>query len=95
MAVLPLLIGGSSASFEEISSLCEMPARCSIAPESEDLGQEVKVLLYGRSKRTYKIFYSIAYETSSTGVVRIFHVRHWARKPLTKNELEELVDDEA
>jgi hypothetical protein len=79
----------------EIASLSEMPARCPAAPESEDLGQEVRVLLHGRSKRLYKIYYAIDYETPSAGMVRVFHVRHWARKPLTNDELEELMDDDA
>ena len=78
---------------DDIASLKEMPARCSVAPESEDLGQEVRILLHGRRKRTYRIYYTIDYETPSTGRVRVFHVRHWAREPLSEDELQELIDD--
>jgi plasmid stabilization system protein ParE len=78
---------------DDIASLKEMPARCPVAPESEDLGQEVRILLHGRRKRTYKIYYAIDNETSSAGRVRVFHVRHWARKPLNEDELQELIDD--
>jgi plasmid stabilization system protein ParE len=41
---------------DEIDSLKNMPARCSIAPESEELGREVRLLLHGRRNRTYKIY---------------------------------------
>lgn len=78
-----------------IASLGEMPARCSLAPEAEELGHEVRLLLHGRRNRTYKIYFDIRYETSSGGVVRVFHIRHWARQPLTQEELEELMDGEA
>ena len=36
----------------DIASLKEMPARCPVAPEAEELGQEVRILLHGRRKRT-------------------------------------------
>ena len=78
---------------DEMASLKEMPERCIVASESEELDHEVRVLLHGRKNRTYKIYFSIRQETSSEGTVSIFHVRHWARKPLTTEELEELMDD--
>jgi plasmid stabilization system protein ParE len=82
-----------NAVIDDISSLKDMPARCPIAPESEDLGEEVRLLLHGRKNRTYKIYFAIHYETSSTGTVRVFHVRHWARKALNPDELQELMDE--
>ena len=41
---------------DQIDTLKEMPERCQIAPESEDFGQPVRVLLFGRKNRTYKVF---------------------------------------
>ncbi len=38
-----------------IATLKEMPARCPVAPESEELDREVRVLLYGRKNRRYKV----------------------------------------
>lgn len=35
-----------------IATLREMPARCSLAPEAEELGHEVRLLLHGRRHRT-------------------------------------------
>jgi hypothetical protein len=85
--------GGFNGMVNDIASLKDMPARCPIAPESEDLGDEVRVLLHGRKNRTYKIYFAIHYETPSTGTVRVFHVRHWARRPLIPDELQELMDE--
>ena len=41
---------------DRMATLEEMPERCPIAPESEEIGQPVRVLLYGRKNRTYKVF---------------------------------------
>jgi plasmid stabilization system protein ParE len=78
---------------DEIASLKELPQRCPIAPESEELGQEVRVLFFGRRNRRYKVYFSITHQTPTTGLVSIFHIRHWAKQPLSNEELDELVDD--
>ena len=41
----------------DIASLRELPARCAVAPESKDLGQEVRTLLHGRRAHTYKVYF--------------------------------------
>jgi len=71
-----------------------MQSRALIADESEDLGEEVRLLLYGRRNRRYKIHYSIRYKGPSTGTVRVFHVRHWARKSLSAAEVEILMEED-
>ncbi|MCX6591686.1 MAG: type II toxin-antitoxin system RelE/ParE family toxin [Acidobacteria bacterium] len=76
---------------KSISALSRMASRCPLAPESAELGQEVRVLLHGRKGRTYKIFYGVQHESRTSGIVRVFHVRHWARKPLPGEELELLL----
>ena len=82
-----------SGMMQAIATLREMPARCSLAPESQELRHEVRLLFHGRKNRAYRIYFDIRYDTPSGGVVRVFHVRHWARRPLTNDELEELMDD--
>ena len=72
----------------EIRTLSESPMRCAIAPESRDAGVDVRLLLHGRRHRQYKIYYVID-ETRAT--VSVVHVRHWARQPLGRDELEELL----
>lgn len=75
---------------DSIASLARMPARCPVAAESQELGREVRVLLHGRRNRVYKVYFSIRLTTPSTGTVTVLHVRHWARKPLTPEELESM-----
>lgn len=77
-----------------IATLQEMPSLCPVAVESAELGQVVRVLLHGRRNRTYKIYFSTKQDGQASGVVYVFHVRHWARKPVTDDELEELMDDQ-
>jgi plasmid stabilization system protein ParE len=75
---------------DAIRSLGELPTRCPIADESEELQNEIRLLLHGKRSRRYKIYFAIHHESET---VRVFHVRHWARRPLTDQELEELMDD--
>jgi len=70
-----------------IRSLGEMPNRCPLAGESDNLQTEVRLLLHGKRSRRYKVYFAIHHESAT---VRVFHIRHWARKPVEKSELEEL-----
>jgi plasmid stabilization system protein ParE len=76
-----------------IRTLEHSPHRCHIAEESEEFGQEVRVLLYGKRNRRHKVYYSVQPTTPSTGTVRIFHVRHWARRSLDPDQLRKLIGD--
>jgi plasmid stabilization system protein ParE len=78
-----------------IQTLEDMPSRCPVADESEELGQEVRLLLYGKRNRKYKVYYSIRKRTVSTGTVQVFHVRHWARSSLNTDQLRQLMGDPA
>ena len=69
---------------EAIGSLRRLAARCPVAAESADLGFEVRRLVYGRRNRGYKVYFAIH---DATETVRIFHVRHWARRLLASREL--------
>ena len=77
-----------------IASLSEMPERCALAPEAEELGDAIRLLLHGRKNRSYKIYFKVQRESQTNGKVLVFHVRHWARRPLTEDELDELMDDQ-
>jgi plasmid stabilization system protein ParE len=76
-----------------IHTLEDMPSRSPLADESEELGQEVRLLLFGKRNRKYKVYYSIRQRTVSTGTVQVFHVRHWARKSLHTDHLRLLMGD--
>jgi len=67
-----------------------MPARCPVAEESGDLQTEVRLLLYGKRARRHKIYFAIHGESAT---VRVFHIRHWAMKPIEADELAELMSE--
>jgi plasmid stabilization system protein ParE len=71
---------------EAIFSLEKFPGRCPTAPESKFLGREIKQLLYGKQRQTYRIFFEIL---EAEKVVRIYRIRHGSRKWITKEEFEE------
>jgi plasmid stabilization system protein ParE len=75
---------------ETIFSLENFPIRCSLAPESEDIGKEIRQLLYGKRGRTYRIIFAITRdEQAGEGVVRIFRIWHGARERIEASEIEE------
>jgi plasmid stabilization system protein ParE len=75
---------------EAIYGLERMPARCSVAPESKDVGIMIRQLLYGKKARTYRILFAIGHDSSTDeDVVRIFRIRHSARLKATPDELQQ------
>jgi len=68
-----------------IATLQEKPRRCNLAVESEIFPEEVRQLLYGKSKNIYRVLFAIR-DTK----VYVLYVRHSAQAPLTVDELEEL-----
>jgi plasmid stabilization system protein ParE len=75
---------------DAIRSLRELPGRCALAEEAEDLQTDVRVLFHGKRNRRYKVYFAIHHESQT---VRVFHVRHWAMKPAEADELEDLMDE--
>jgi len=68
----------------EIATLQEKPRRCSLAVEHEIFSEEVRQLLYGKSKNIYQILFTIRDAT-----VYVLYVRHIAQAPLTIDDLDD------
>lgn len=64
--------------------LDQHPERCPVAAESIDPDHPVRVLSYGRKPHVYRVFFTVDHDS---GVVRVVHVRHGARRPPTSDEL--------
>lgn len=71
-----------------IYSLEEMPNRCAKAPESHELGVEIRQLLYGKRPGVYRVLFMLAGD-----VARVLHVRHGARKSLEADDIEGLGEE--
>jgi plasmid stabilization system protein ParE len=67
---------------EALSTLEQSPNRCGIAPESEQIGQEIRQLLYGRRGGVYRALFVI-----EKNEVHLLHIRHTARNTMTSKEL--------
>jgi plasmid stabilization system protein ParE len=75
-----------------IETLRQTPQRCPLAEESRQLRTEVRLLLYGKRNRRYKVYFAIHEETET---IRVLHVRHWARRPAGAGDLDDLTDGAA
>ena len=57
-----------------------MPRRCALAPEHENYNEEVRQLLYGRGRSTYRILFRVVNtDEQEEGLVRVLHVYHGAQ----------------
>lgn len=56
---------------DAIDSLSAYPERCSLAPESETFGKEIRQLMYGKHQGTWRILFEVRGDT-----VYVLHIRH-------------------
>lgn len=66
-----------------IATLQEKPHRCVLAVEQDIFPEEVRQLLYGKSKNVYRVLFTIR-----DMMVYILYVRHTAQAPMTVDDLE-------
>jgi plasmid stabilization system protein ParE len=66
---------------EVLQTLKNSPARCGVAPESAQIGQEIRQLLYGRRDGVYRALFVIRGRE-----VHVLHIRHGARDTMTSEE---------
>ncbi|MDJ0845188.1 type II toxin-antitoxin system RelE/ParE family toxin [Crocosphaera sp.] len=64
-----------------IKSLEKMPKRCPLARENQYFSQEIRQLLYGKGRNTYRIIFTVI-ENQDSSFVRILHVRHAVQRSL-------------
>ena len=76
-----------SGLIDAIFSLEEMPTRCQIIPEAEEIGQPIRQLLYGKRSGTYRILFDMQ-ENSEEGLrVRVLRIWHGARDRIKAEDL--------
>ena len=64
-----------SGLLQAIESLAQMPKRCPLGRENQYFSQEIRQLLYGRGRNSYRILFTILDE-QNVSTVRILHIRH-------------------
>ena len=67
-----------------LQTLEHFPARCATAPESEQIGQEIRQWIYGRRAGAYRALFVIQKDE-----VHILHIRHAWRNTMTPKEFSE------
>lgn len=63
----------------KIETLRKSPLRCPVDPDSAVYGEEVRVLLYGKRRGTYRVLLAVRDKT-----VHVLTVRHAARQRLSE-----------
>jgi len=79
-----------SGLLQAIESLSQMPKRCPLAKENQYFSQEVRQLLYGKGRNSYRILFTIL-EGQEVSTVRILRIRYGAQ--LTLGEEPENTDN--
>jgi plasmid stabilization system protein ParE len=74
--------------FRAMRTLNEEPTRCHLAREAAVLGMDIRQLLYGDRRSGYRILFVVRDDC-----VLVLHIRHGARRSLTRREVRELLDD--
>jgi plasmid stabilization system protein ParE len=75
--------------FAAILSLETLPSRCPIISEAEEIGHEVRHLLYGKRSRTYRIIFDIQEQSDEGPRVRVLRIWHGARDRVSVEHLAE------
>lgn len=76
-----------SGLFEAVFSLQELPHRCPLIPEAEELGAAVRQLLYGKRHGVYRIIFDVWETPQHQGQVRILHIRHSAQDKVRPEDI--------
>ncbi|WP_293092646.1 type II toxin-antitoxin system RelE/ParE family toxin [Moorena sp. SIOASIH] len=77
----PRLAFGMRLLLKAIESLSQFPKRCPLARENKYFSQEIRQLLYGRGRNSYRILFTIL-ELPERATVRILHIRHASQQTL-------------
>ncbi len=72
--------------FAAISSLDNLPTRCPVIPEANELGYPVRHLLFGKGNGVYRIIFYVLEDERQVRVLRIWHA---SRDAITASDVAE------
>ncbi|MCX6020594.1 MAG: type II toxin-antitoxin system RelE/ParE family toxin [Chloroflexi bacterium] len=76
--------------FAAIQTLEQMPSRCPVIPEAEELGHLARHLIYGQRASAYRIIFDVQEESEEGRRVRVFRVWHGARDAVIAADIADL-----
>ena len=74
--------------FAAIAALAEMPDRCQVIPEADELGYPVRHLLYGKRTGQYRIIFDLQEESEEGPRVRVLRIWYASRNAISKADIE-------
>ena len=73
--------------FAAIRTLADMPARCPVIPEADELGAPLRHLLYGRRTSVYRIIFDLQEDADEGPRVRVLRIWPGVRDALTAEDI--------
>jgi plasmid stabilization system protein ParE len=73
--------------FAAIQTLEEMPTRCPLIDETEELGYVIRHLLYGKRPSIYRIIFDIQEKSEEGPRVRVLRIWHGSRDAITLDDI--------
>jgi plasmid stabilization system protein ParE len=74
--------------FAAIRTLDNMPARCPMIPEADEIGSPLRHLLYGKRTGLYRIIFDIQEDSEEGPRVRVLRIWHGVRDAITAEDIE-------
>jgi len=74
--------------FSAILTLSDMPARCPVTPESDELGVPVRHLIYGKRSASFRIIFDIQDQAAEGPRVRVLRIWRGARDAVAAQDVE-------
>ena len=74
--------------FAAIRTLADMPARCPVIPEADELGRPVRHLLSGKRTGVYRSIFDIQEVSEAGPRVRVLRIWHGTRDRITAEAIE-------
>ena len=74
--------------FAAIRTLADLPARCPLIPEADELGSPVRHLLYGKRSGVYRVIFDMQEDSEEGPRVRVLRIWHGARDAITAEDIE-------
>jgi len=74
--------------FMAILTLADMPARCPLIPEADELGFPARHLIFGRRSAAYRVIFDIQEESPEGARVRVLRIWRGSRAAVTVEDIE-------
>ena len=80
---------------DALATLADNPSRTRLAPENDYFRDTVHAYVYRLTSRgvAYQVYYTIVETVEDAPSVTILHIRHSARKPMTRAEARKIEED--